>query len=57
MRLRGLRAMALPLLYNLDPQVIALMNEVQGLLRYAFQTENHVTPLVSALASSLKWAP
>ena len=36
---RVLRAMATPLVGHLDPQFLAIMDEVQELLRYVFQTE------------------
>jgi alanine-glyoxylate transaminase/serine-glyoxylate transaminase/serine-pyruvate transaminase len=49
---RVLRAMAHPLVGHLDPQFIALMNEVQGLLRYVFQTENELTFPVSGTGSA-----
>lgn len=49
---RVLRAMAHPLLGHLDPQFVALMNEVQELLRYVFQTENEVTFPVSGTGSA-----
>jgi alanine-glyoxylate transaminase/serine-glyoxylate transaminase/serine-pyruvate transaminase len=49
---RVLRAMAHPLLGHLDPQFIALMNEVQDLLRYVFQTENPMTFPVSGTGSA-----
>jgi alanine-glyoxylate transaminase/serine-glyoxylate transaminase/serine-pyruvate transaminase len=49
---RVLRAMAHPLLGHLDPQFIALMREVQDLLRYVFQTENEMTLPVSGTGSA-----
>lgn len=49
---RVLRAMAHPLVGHLDPQFIALMNEVQDLLRYVFQTENELTIPVSGTGSA-----
>jgi alanine-glyoxylate transaminase/serine-glyoxylate transaminase/serine-pyruvate transaminase len=49
---RVLRAMAHPLVGHLDPQFIALMNEVQDLLRYVFQTENALTIPVSGTGSA-----
>jgi alanine-glyoxylate transaminase/serine-glyoxylate transaminase/serine-pyruvate transaminase len=49
---RVLRAMAHPLVGHLDPQFIALMNEVQELLRYVFQTENALTIPVSGTGSA-----
>jgi alanine-glyoxylate transaminase/serine-glyoxylate transaminase/serine-pyruvate transaminase len=38
-----LQALAYPLVGHLDPQFLALMNEVQALLRYVFETENELT--------------
>ncbi len=49
---RVLRAMAHPLVGHLDPQFIALMNEVQDLLRYAFRTSNQLTFPVSGTGSA-----
>jgi len=49
---RVLRAMAQPLVGHLDPQFIHLMNEVQDLLRFVFQTENALTIPVSGTGSS-----
>ncbi len=49
---RVLRAMAHPLVGHLDPQFIALMNEVQELLRYVFQTENRLTVPISGTGSA-----
>ncbi|KAA3644639.1 MAG: alanine--glyoxylate aminotransferase family protein [Chloroflexi bacterium] len=49
---RVLRAMATPLIGHLDPQFIAVMNEVQELLRYVFQTENELTIPVSGTGSA-----
>jgi aspartate aminotransferase-like enzyme len=49
---RVLRAMAHPLLGHLDPQVIALMNQMQDLLRYVVQTENQMTLPVSGTGSA-----
>ena len=49
---RVLRAMAHPLVGHLDPQFIALMNEVQELLRFVFQTENELTIPVSGTGSA-----
>ncbi|NLS78153.1 MAG: alanine--glyoxylate aminotransferase family protein [Chloroflexi bacterium] len=40
---RVLRAMATPLQGHLDPEFLALMDEVQELLRYVFQTRNKLT--------------
>lgn len=49
---RVLRAMAHPLLGHLDPQFITLMNEVQHLLRFVFQTQNTMTLPVSGTGSA-----
>lgn len=49
---RVLRAMAHPLVGHLDPQFIALMNEVQEMLRYVFQTDNRLTIPVSGTGSA-----
>ena len=49
---RVLRALAHPLVGHLDPQFIALMNEVQELLRTVFQTTNRLTIPVSGTGSA-----
>ncbi len=49
---RVLRALSSPLIGHLDPQFIALMDEVQELLRYVFQTENEMTIPVSGTGSA-----
>jgi len=49
---RVLRTMAQPLLGHLDPQFLALMDEVQQLLRYVFQTQNELTIPVSGTGSA-----
>jgi alanine-glyoxylate transaminase/serine-glyoxylate transaminase/serine-pyruvate transaminase len=49
---RVLRAIAHPPVGHLDPDFIALMNEVQELLRYVFQTENRLTFPVSGTGSA-----
>ncbi len=49
---RVLRAMAQPLLGHLDPLFLALMDEVQQLLRYVFQTQNELTIPVSGTGSA-----
>ncbi|MFN2177672.1 MAG: pyridoxal-phosphate-dependent aminotransferase family protein [Anaerolineales bacterium] len=49
---RVLRAMAQPLVGHLDPQFLEVMNEVQELLRFVFQTENEFTLPVSATGSA-----
>jgi len=49
---RVLRAMSTPLVGHLDPQFIQVMNEVQDLLRYVFQTKNELTIPVSGTGSA-----
>jgi alanine-glyoxylate transaminase/serine-glyoxylate transaminase/serine-pyruvate transaminase len=49
---RVLAAMSAPLLGHLDPEFVALMDEMQGLLRYVFQTENRLTLAVSGTGSA-----
>ncbi len=49
---RVLRAMATPLVGHLDPQFLALMDEVQHLLRYVFQTSNELTVPISGTGSA-----
>lgn len=49
---RVLRAMSAPLVGHLDPLFLELMNQVQQLLRYVFQTENELTIPVSGTGSA-----
>jgi alanine-glyoxylate transaminase/serine-glyoxylate transaminase/serine-pyruvate transaminase len=49
---RVLQAMSTPQLGHLDPHFIGLMNEIQDLLRYAWQTENTLTIPVSGTGSA-----
>ena len=49
---RVLAAMARPTIGHLDPQFILLMDEIKGLLQYAFQTKNEMTLPVSAPGSA-----
>jgi alanine-glyoxylate transaminase / serine-glyoxylate transaminase / serine-pyruvate transaminase len=49
---RILEAMARPTVGHLDPQFIALMDEIKTLLRFAFQTKNALTFPVSAPGSA-----
>ena len=49
---RVLQALSYPLIGHLDPQFIALMNEVQEMLRYTFQTKNELTIPVSGTGSA-----
>jgi alanine-glyoxylate transaminase/serine-glyoxylate transaminase/serine-pyruvate transaminase len=44
--------MAHPLVGHLDPQFITLMNEVQELLRFVFQTDNRLTVPISGTGSA-----
>ena len=49
---RVLTAMARPTIGHLDPAFIAMMEEIKGLLQYAFQTNNALTIPISAPASA-----
>jgi alanine-glyoxylate transaminase/serine-glyoxylate transaminase/serine-pyruvate transaminase len=49
---RVLRALAHPPVGHLDPRFITLMNEVQDLLRYVFQTEQELTIPISGTGSA-----
>jgi len=49
---RVLNAMAKPTIGHLDPEFIRLMDEVKGLLQFAFRTENELTIPVSAPGSA-----
>ena len=49
---RVLAALGMPLLGHLDPEFVALMDEMQNLLRYAFQTANRLTLAVSGTGSA-----
>lgn len=49
---RVLRAMSAPLLGHLDPEFLTIMNGVQQLLRYVFQTENELTIPISGTGSA-----
>ncbi|MER3417133.1 MAG: alanine--glyoxylate aminotransferase [Gemmataceae bacterium] len=49
---RVLRAMATPLVGHLDADFLEIMNDVQALLRYAFQTSNRLTYAVSGTGSA-----
>ena len=46
------QAMAMPVVGHLDPYFLEVMDDVKGLLRYAFQTENEFTIPVSGTGSS-----
>jgi alanine-glyoxylate transaminase / serine-glyoxylate transaminase / serine-pyruvate transaminase len=49
---RILAAMARPTIGHLDPAFVGMMDEVKGLLQYAFQTRNELTLPVSAPGSA-----
>src|SRR4030067_569805 len=49
---RVLNAIAKPLIGHLDPQFLVLMNEVQQMLRYTFQTQNELTIPISGTGSA-----
>jgi alanine-glyoxylate transaminase/serine-glyoxylate transaminase/serine-pyruvate transaminase len=49
---RILGAMARPTIGHLDPLFVAMMDEMKGLLQYAFQTSNELTIPVSAPGSA-----
>jgi alanine-glyoxylate transaminase/serine-glyoxylate transaminase/serine-pyruvate transaminase len=44
--------MATPLVGHLDPEFLDLMNKIQELLRYVFQTENRITIPISGTGSA-----
>ncbi len=49
---RILSALARPTIGHLDPEFVKMMDEVKGLLQYAFQTKNELTIPVSAPGSA-----
>jgi alanine-glyoxylate transaminase/serine-glyoxylate transaminase/serine-pyruvate transaminase len=49
---RILEAMSRPTIGHLDPRFVEMMEEVKGLLQYAFQTKNQLTLPVSAPGSA-----
>ncbi|MGQ0666579.1 MAG: pyridoxal-phosphate-dependent aminotransferase family protein [Nitrospiraceae bacterium] len=49
---RVLRAMSTPLLGHLDPAFLAVMNDIQGLLRQVFATVNQFTLAISGTGSA-----
>jgi alanine-glyoxylate transaminase/serine-glyoxylate transaminase/serine-pyruvate transaminase len=49
---RVLQAMAMPQLSHLDPAFIALMDEIQELLRYTWQTDNEYTLSISGTGTA-----
>lgn len=49
---RVLRALSMPQLSHLDPAFIAIMNEIQELLRYTWQSEHELTISISGTGSA-----
>src|SRR5262245_35174015 len=49
---RVLQALASPLVGHLDPAFVKLMNEIQEMLRWLFQTDNKLTLPISATGSA-----
>lgn len=49
---RILSALARPTIGHLDPEFVKMMDEVKGLLQYAFQTKNELTIAISAPGSA-----
>ncbi|MDH3943835.1 MAG: alanine--glyoxylate aminotransferase family protein [Anaerolineae bacterium] len=49
---RVLRALALPVLGHLDPIFLSVMDDIQQLLRYTFQTKNEFTIPISGTGSA-----
>ena len=49
---RVLEALAKPIVGHLDPQFLALMNEIQDMLRSLYRTENRLTISVSGTGSA-----
>lgn len=49
---RVLSALSIPPVGHLDPSYLALMDEIQDLLRYAWQTDNELTIAVSGTGSA-----
>ena len=49
---RVLRAMATPVIGHLDPQFLAIMDDVKAMLRDLFRTKNELTFAVSATGSA-----
>ena len=49
---RVLQAMAMPVIGHLDPAFLQIMDDVQELLRFAFQTKNRLTIPVSGTGSA-----
>jgi alanine-glyoxylate transaminase/serine-glyoxylate transaminase/serine-pyruvate transaminase len=54
---RVLRALSEPTLGHLDPEFLRIMNETMALLRYVFETENHLTMAMSGTGSAAMETP
>ncbi|MCB0558465.1 MAG: alanine--glyoxylate aminotransferase family protein [Lewinellaceae bacterium] len=49
---RVLKAMATPLIGHLDPEFVAVMDDIKAMAQLTFQTQNHLTFVVSAPGSA-----
>lgn len=49
---RVLKAMSTPLIGHLDPEFVAVMDEIKEMVQLTFQTKNHLTFVVSAPGSA-----
>lgn len=49
---RVLRAMSTPLIGHLDPEFVAIMDDIKEMVQKTFQTKNHLTFVVSAPGSA-----
>lgn len=49
---RVLKAMATPLIGHLDPEFVAIMDDIKSMAQQTFQTNNHLTFVVSAPGSA-----
>lgn len=49
---RVLKAMATPLVGHLDPEFVEIMDDIKGMVQKTFQTQNHLTFVVSAPGSA-----
>ena len=49
---RVLKAMATPLVGHLDPEFVTIMDEIKSMVQATFQTQNHLTFVVSATGSA-----
>lgn len=49
---RVLKAMSTPLIGHLDPEFVEIMDEIKEMVQHTFQTQNHLTFVVSAPGSA-----